>query len=113
MGDMSNSDAWRRWGRVAGYIAGPVFLFQTVLFLLDVTGVLAPQVGFVDTPAGVMEDLATYYAATNERMHRSGGRCPPRQCEPHRHQPLYRRRSGSRTSADHPQRTCHCHSPTR
>ena len=62
-------DTWRRWGRAAGYIAAPVFLIQTVLFLLDVTGVLAPQTAFIDTPAGVMEDLATYYVAANERMH--------------------------------------------
>jgi hypothetical protein len=68
-GEPAVLDDWRRWGRVAGYIAGPVFLLQTVLFLLDVTGVLAPQVGFVDTPAGVMEDLATYYVASHERMH--------------------------------------------
>jgi hypothetical protein len=60
---------WRRWGGTAGYVAGSLFLLQTVLFLLDATGVLAPQVGFVDTPAGVMEDLATYFVATNERMH--------------------------------------------
>jgi hypothetical protein len=63
------SGTWRRWGRTAGYIAGPVFLLQTVLFLLDATGVLAPQIGFVDTPASVMDDLATYYVAANERMH--------------------------------------------
>ena len=68
-GSPPHSATWRRWGRAAGYIAGPVFLLQTVLFLLDVTGVLALQTGFVDTPAGVMEDLATYYVAANERMH--------------------------------------------
>lgn len=63
------SHSWRRWGRTAGYVAGSAFLVQTVLFLLDATGALAPQVGFVDTPAGVMEDLAAYFTATNERMH--------------------------------------------
>ncbi len=64
-----HSATWRRWGRVAGYIAGPVFFLQTVLVLLDVAGVLAPLTGVSDTPAGVMEDLATYYVAANERMH--------------------------------------------
>jgi len=48
---------------------GSAFLLQTVLFLLDATGMLAPQIGFVDTPATVMEDLATYFVATHERMH--------------------------------------------
>ena len=61
--------AWRRWGRNAGYAAGLLFVVQTVLFLLDATGILAAQVGFVDTPAPVTQDLATYYVATNERMH--------------------------------------------
>lgn len=68
-GKPATSDPWRRWGRTAGYVAGSAFLLQTVLFLLDATGALAPQIGFVDTPAGVMQDLATYYVATNERMH--------------------------------------------
>jgi hypothetical protein len=68
-GARESFDAWRRWGRTAGYVAGTAFLLQTILFLLDATGVLAPQVGFVDTPAGVMDDLATYYVASNERMH--------------------------------------------
>ncbi len=67
--DPAAADAWRRWGRGAGYVAGPLFLLQTYLFLLDVTGALAPPVRFVDTPAGVMEDRAAYYFAVNERMH--------------------------------------------
>ncbi|MCW2811519.1 MAG: hypothetical protein JWP61_1977 [Friedmanniella sp.] len=62
-------EAWGRWGRAAGFTAGGAFLVQTVLFLLDATGALAPRIPFVTTPAGVMEDLATYYVAVNERMH--------------------------------------------
>jgi hypothetical protein len=36
----ASSSAWSRVGRAAGYVAGGAFLAQTVLFLLDVTGVV-------------------------------------------------------------------------
>lgn len=66
---MPELNRWGVIGRRAGYLAGGSFLAQSVLWLLDSTGALAPEVRFHDTPAGVQEDLATYYVALNERQH--------------------------------------------
>ena len=42
-GSSASTSAWSRLGRAAGYFAGGAFFAQTVLFLLDVTGALAPR----------------------------------------------------------------------
>lgn len=61
--------AWRRIGRAAGYLAGGAFLAQTILFLLDVTGVLAAPVAYQATERGSQQDLVDYYVDYHERMH--------------------------------------------
>ncbi len=63
------ADGWARVGRRAGVVAGVALLLQTVLFLLDVTGVLVPRVVYRTTARGVQQDLIDYYVAVNERMH--------------------------------------------
>ena len=54
---------WRRAARTAGLVAGACLAGQTVLFLLDETGLLAESPDYVETSAGRAADLATYYAA--------------------------------------------------
>ena len=66
---MPELNDWSLVGRRAGYVAGGGFVAQSVLWLLDSTGALTPEVRFQDTPAGFQEDLATYYVALNERQH--------------------------------------------
>jgi hypothetical protein len=61
--------AWSRIGRAAGYLAGGAFLAQTILYLLDVTGALAPQTKYQVTERGLQQDLTDYYIRYNERMH--------------------------------------------
>lgn len=60
---------WRMLGRAAAYFAGGAFFAQTVLYLLDATGVLAPQTQFYLTERGMQQALIDYYFAYNERMH--------------------------------------------
>jgi hypothetical protein len=60
---------WRLLGRAAGYFACGAFLVQTVLYLLDGTGVLAPQMEYHVTGREVQQDLIDYYVNYNERMH--------------------------------------------
>ncbi len=54
---------WAMMARTAGLVAGACLAGQTVLFLLDETGLLAASPDYVETPAGRAADLATYYAA--------------------------------------------------
>ena len=54
---------WPVTARTAGLVAGACLAGQTVLFLLDETGLLAASPDYVETPAGRAADLATYYAA--------------------------------------------------
>jgi hypothetical protein len=61
--------AWSRIGRVAGYVAGGAFFAQTALYLLDVTGALAPQTAYHVTERGSQQDLIDYYVSYHERMH--------------------------------------------
>lgn len=68
-GSSASTSAWSRIGRAAGYFAGGAFFAQTVLFLLDVTGVLAPQTMYQVTEQGSQQDLINYYVSYNERMH--------------------------------------------
>ena len=68
-GAPASTSAWSRLGRAAGYVAGGAFLAQTVLFLLDVTGVIAPQTMYQVTDRGLQQDLTVYYVSYNERMH--------------------------------------------
>jgi hypothetical protein len=63
------SSAWGLVGRAAGYLAGGAFLAQTVLYLLDVTGALAPQPMYQVTDRGLQQDLIDYYVSYHERMH--------------------------------------------
>jgi hypothetical protein len=60
---------WTRLGHIAGYVAGGAFLGQTALYLLDVTGVLAPPVSYRVTDQGSQQDLIDYYVSYHERMH--------------------------------------------
>jgi hypothetical protein len=60
------------WGRVAllaGTISGIGLLAQTVLFLLDASGVLPGIPPFRETGAGRDEDLAAFFIAFAERQH--------------------------------------------
>lgn len=61
--------AWNRIGRNAGYLAGGAVFLTTLLFLLDATGILAPNATFRETGSGRLQDLATYFAALFERQH--------------------------------------------
>jgi hypothetical protein len=60
---------WRRAGRAAAYGAGGAIMTQTVLYLLDATGVLTPPTEYHLTERGTQQDLIDYYVAYNERMH--------------------------------------------
>ena len=64
------SAGWVRVGRWAGTVAGIAFLGQSVLYLLDVTGVLVAEVEYEATSRGFQQDLADYYVAQGERMRR-------------------------------------------
>ena len=68
-GSSASTSAWSRLGRAAGYFAGGAFFAQTVLFLLDVTGALAPRTMYQVTEQGSQQDLINYYVSYNERMH--------------------------------------------
>lgn len=61
---------WARIGRYAGYLAGAAILTQSVLFLIDTTGLIEAQVGYQVTSGGLQNDLAAFYVAVNERQHR-------------------------------------------
>jgi hypothetical protein len=61
--------AWGRTGLVAGAIAAVGQLVQSVLFVLDATGVLGSAPPFRETGAGRDQDLATFYVAFFEHQH--------------------------------------------
>ena len=61
--------AWARIGRWAAYGAAAAFVTQSVLFLLDVSGVLAPRVPFTPSGRGLEQDLIEFYVRQSERMH--------------------------------------------
>ena len=63
------TDAWARIGRWAAYCAAAAFVTQSVLFLLDVTGALAPRVSFTTSGGGLEQDLIEFYVRHSERMH--------------------------------------------
>jgi hypothetical protein len=59
----SNLRAWRRMGRVAGFVAGLWLLAGTVLYLLDAAGLLGSGPDYHATSAGPTADQATYFSA--------------------------------------------------
>ena len=61
---------WTRIGTVAAYVAAAALLTQSLLYVLDASGVLEPQVTFRATSEGLQSDLASYYTAFHERQHR-------------------------------------------
>lgn len=61
--------AWARVAKVTGYIIAVAFVVQSVLYLLDVTGVLAAPIDYRVSSLGMQQDLIIYYEALNERMH--------------------------------------------
>jgi hypothetical protein len=68
-GPSASTSAWGQLGRAAGYVTGGAFLTQTVLYLLDVTGVLVQPTMYQVTERGSQQDLTDYYISYNERMH--------------------------------------------
>lgn len=69
-GDMDDTRAaWGRVGAAAGYVAGLAILAQTALFLLDATDALADSPEYVETDAGPVQDVATFYVAYFEHQH--------------------------------------------
>ncbi len=60
---------WAKIGRACGYVAGAAFVVQTILFLLDATGILVAHLDYTVTTRGMQQDLADYSVALNERMH--------------------------------------------
>jgi hypothetical protein len=60
--------SWTRVALVSGWVAAVGLVIQTVLFLLDAANVLAAEVQFQRTGAGVEVDRAQYYADYFERQ---------------------------------------------
>ena len=56
-------------GRAADYFAGCAFAVQTVFYLLDVAGALAPPAMYRITERRLQQDLTAYYVSYHERMH--------------------------------------------
>jgi hypothetical protein len=61
--------SWVSVGRASAVVAAACFEAQSVLFLLDGTGLLARNVAYTVTGRGLQHDLADFYVAVNERMH--------------------------------------------
>ena len=66
----ATANAWKRVGRVAAYVAGTALFLQSVLYLIDATGLIEPLISFSATSGDLQRDLATYYVAFHERQHR-------------------------------------------
>jgi hypothetical protein len=60
---------WGRVARVCGYVAGGGILMQTVLYLLDVTDLLAKTPSFVST-GNAAQNVANYYSRYFARQHK-------------------------------------------
>jgi hypothetical protein len=61
--------AWGRTALIAGVVAAGALFLQSVLFLLDLTGILPSAPDFHETGNGFDKDLATYYVGFFEHQH--------------------------------------------
>jgi hypothetical protein len=61
--------AWGRTALIAGVVAAAGLFLQSLLFILDATGILPRAPEFQETGNGFDKDLATYYAAFFEHQH--------------------------------------------
>src|SRR5690606_3020829 len=59
----------RRVGAWAAHVAAAGFLVQSVLYLLDVTGALAPRVEYRASGRGFEQELIAFYVEQSSRMH--------------------------------------------
>jgi hypothetical protein len=60
---------WGRTALIAGVVAAGALFLQSLLFVLDATGILPRAPHFHETGNGFDKDLATYYVAFFERQH--------------------------------------------